>query len=125
MPTVRLLLPLVLLALASGCALFKPLKSKSTAAPQASLVEPLAPSPRLILGRVLAVNRDQGFVFVDLAADAPAAALAEGTEFICRTLDLRESGRVRASRYVRGRTLGTTIIAGQPAPGDEVVWLAP
>jgi hypothetical protein len=38
---------------------------------------------------------------------------------------LRETGRVRASRYVRGRTLGTTLVAGQPSLGDEVVWLAP
>jgi hypothetical protein len=125
MPTARLLLPLILLTVAPGCALFQPLKSKPAAAPTVALVEPLAPSPRLILGRVLAVNREQGFVFVDLAADAPAAALAEGTEFICRTLEPRETGRVRASRYVRGRTLGTTLVAGQPSLGDEVVWLAP
>jgi len=36
-----------------------------------------------------------------------------------------ETARLRASRYLRGRTLGTKILTGQPAPGDEVVWLAP
>lgn len=85
----------------------------------------LVPSPRLIVGRVLAVEAAHGFVFVDLASDAPIGAVAEGTELIARTLDLHETGRLRASRYVRGRTLGTKIVSGQPSPGDEVVWLAP
>ncbi len=85
----------------------------------------LAPSPRLIVGRILAVEPADGFAYVELATDAPVNALADGNELIARTLDLRETGRLRASRYVRGRTLGTKIIAGQPSPGDEVVWLAP
>lgn len=87
--------------------------------------DPLAPSPRLILGRILSVDAAQGFAFVELANDAPAAALVEGTELIVRTLELKETARVRVSRYIRGRTLGTRIVAGQPAPTDEVVWLAP
>lgn len=85
----------------------------------------LAPSPRLIIGRISAIDAAQGFAFVEIASDAPSAALAAGTELIARTLELRESGRLRASRFVRGRTLGTTIVAGQPSSGDEVVWLAP
>jgi len=93
--------------------------------PAAAPLEPLTPSPRLIVGRILDVDRSRGFAFVDLAGDAPAAALADGTELIVRTLALRETGRIRVSRYLRGRTLGATIVAGQPAPGDEVVWLAP
>ena len=88
-------------------------------------VAPLAPSPRLIVGRVLAIDASQGFAFVELAVDAPAAALADGTPLICRTLDLKETARLQVSRYVRGRTLGTKIVAGQPSPTDEVVWLAP
>ena len=67
----------------------------------------------------------QGFAFVDLTPDAPAAALGEGTELVARTLEFRETGRLRASRYVRGRTLGAKILSGQPAKGDEVVWQAP
>lgn len=85
----------------------------------------LVPSPRLIVGRLTAIDAAQGFAFVEIAADAPAAALAPGTELITRTLELRESGRVRTSPFVRGRTLGTLIVAGQPSAGDEVVWLAP
>src|SRR5207248_774942 len=85
----------------------------------------LVPSPRFIVGRIIASDPAQGFAFVDLASDAPAAAFAEGTELIARTLDLRETGRMRVSRYIRGRTLGTKILGGQPSPGDEVVWLAP
>jgi hypothetical protein len=85
----------------------------------------LLPSPRLIVGRVIAVDRAQHFAFVNLATDAPAAALTPGTELIARTLELRDTGRVQVSPYVRGRTLGTRIVDGQPSPGDEVVWLAP
>jgi hypothetical protein len=123
MSPVRLLLPLALLTLACGCRNLTPIRPVKP--PPPVVLEPLAPSPRLILGRIIGSDRSQGFVFVELGGDAPAAALAEGTEFICRTLELRETGRVRASRYLRGRTLGTTIIAGQPTIGDEVVWLAP
>lgn len=87
--------------------------------------EPLTPSPRLIIGRVLATNPAEAFAWVDLAVDAPAGALRENAELITRTPDLQPTGTLRASRYVRGRTLGTQILNGQPAPGDEVVWLAP
>ena len=85
----------------------------------------LLPSPRLIVGRIIAVDPDRRFAFVELNADAPPAALAEGGELITRTLALQETGRLRVSRQQRGRTLGTNVLAGQPAPNDEVVWLAP
>lgn len=85
----------------------------------------LVPSARLIVGRITAIDAAQGLAFVEIAADAPAAALAAGTELLARSLELQESGRLRTSRFVRGRTLGTTIVAGQPSAGDEVVWLAP
>jgi hypothetical protein len=123
MPTARLLLPLAMWLLVSGCQWFSPRTSAKIA--PAPAVEPLAPSSRLILGRLVAVDPSQHFAFVELAADAPANALSEGTELIVRTSELRETGRLRASRYLRGRTLGTTILNGQPALGDEVVWLAP
>ena len=95
------------------------------ASSQAAPVEPLPPSPRLIVGRVLATNPAEAFAWVDLAFDAPAGAIREGTELVTRTLDLQPTGTLHAARYVRGRTLGTQIVSGQPAPGDEVVWLAP
>jgi hypothetical protein len=79
----------------------------------------------LIVGRIIAVDTARGFAFVELAADFPPSATTEGAELHTRTLDLKDTGRVQASRYLRGRTLGTTILAGKPATGDEVVWLAP
>lgn len=85
----------------------------------------LAPSPRLIVGRITAVDTTRGFAFVELAAEAPAIALVADTELIARTLDLQETARLHASRYLRGRMLGTTVARGQPRVGDEVVWLAP
>jgi hypothetical protein len=118
----RLLLVLLTACCLGGC--MRASRSKPTAGiPPA--YEPLAPSPRLIVGRVQATDVDRRFAFVDLAADAPDAALAEGTELVCRSVELRETGRLRVSRYVRGRTLGATMESGEPNVGDEVVWLAP
>lgn len=78
------------------------------------------------MGRVIALDPERALAFVHLAADSPPSALAEGTELIVRDpAGLRETGRLAASRYVRGRTLGTTITAGRPAVGHEVVWTAP
>ena len=85
----------------------------------------LLPSPRLIVGRVIAVDAPQRSAIVEVASDAPAAALDTGAELMVRTLELQPTGKLEVSRYLRGRTLGTKIIAGQPSAGDEVVWLAP
>lgn len=85
----------------------------------------LAPSPRLIVGRVLAIDPPRGFAVLELASDAPPTSLAEGAELATRTTELRPTAQLRASRHLRGRTLGTTVISGQPTPGDEVVWEAP
>lgn len=102
--------------------------SSAAAGPAIALPAPetaLAPSPRLIVGRITAVDTTRGFAFVELAAEAPAIALVADTELIARTLDLQETARLHASRYLRGRMLGTTVARGQPRVGDEVVWLAP
>jgi len=127
-PTPGLLLPLVALQIA-GCA------RNTASAPKVDPPPPLAPallgsnalvpSARLIVGRIVALDPARRFAFIELHADAPTVALAEGSEWITRTPDLRETGRVRVSRQVRGRTVGTFIVTGQPAPNDEVVWLAP
>ncbi len=93
--------------------------------PEAAVDSGLAPSPRLIVGRIAAIDLARGFAFVELASEAPAIAVIADTELIVRTLELRETARLRASRYLRGRMLGTTIARGQPHIGDEVVWLAP
>ena len=126
--TARLLTPLAVFLFVTGCGLFNPLTPKPRQ--PATLTEPLPagallPSQNLLVGRVLAVDFARGFAFVDLASTAPAAALADGAELVARTDDLRETARLRASRYVRGRTLGAKIVSGQPAPGNEVVWPTP
>ena len=82
----------------------------------------LEPPSRALVGRILAVDAARGVAFVALTAEPPVAALADGAGLITRTDDLRETGRLRASRYVRGRTLGAQILSGQPAAGDEVVF---
>ena len=123
MPALRLILALAVAAAVSGCQwLRRPVRKPP---PPTAAVEPLAPSPRLIIGRVLATDPDRQFAFVELGADVPATNLTEGIELIARAFDLRVTGRLQTSRYLRGRTLGTVILSGQPTPGDEVVWLAP
>ncbi|MBI5770388.1 MAG: hypothetical protein HZA93_21610 [Verrucomicrobia bacterium] len=110
---------------ASGCSYFAitPPAPPKPAPPREPLpAGALLPSTNLLVGRVIAVDRAQGFAFVELSQSAPPAALAEGTPLLTRTDDLRETARLSASRYVRGRTLGARIVSGQPAPGNEVVW---
>ena len=118
------LAPLAAFCLLTGCQQAKP-----RPAPQAATVvlrdDALLPSPRFIIGRVVAVDPGRAFAFVELAGDAPTESFGAGEELTTRTPDLRETARLVASRHVRGRTLGTNILSGQPSPGDEVVWLAP
>ncbi len=98
-------------------------------APAAS--ETPAPSPaitasrNLTVGRVLSIDPNLGFVIVDLASSAPRAALLPDALLVSRTDDLHPTARLRVSRHVSGRTLGTVITDGQPAVGDEVIFRAP
>ncbi len=125
--TARLLTLLAVIFLAGACRHLAPL----TPTPLPSRADaPLPPdalqlSPNRLVGRVLALDLVRGFAFIDLTSEPPAAALADGALLIARTADLRETARLRVSRYARGHTLGTTIISGQPSPGDEVVFHAP
>jgi len=112
------------LAGACACQQTTPARLSPTAGPVLAASAP-APSPRLIVGRIIAIDAAQGFAFIELASDAPPAALGPDNELIARTLDLRETARLQTSTHLRGRTLGTTILSGKPSPGDEVVWLAP
>lgn len=85
----------------------------------------LLPSPRLLVGRVIAFDAQRNFAIVELSGDAPGDALVDGSELLSRTDDLRETARLRPTRYRRGRTLGCVVTGGQPGVHDEVVWLAP
>lgn len=129
--TARLLTLLAVILGSTACGhirLAERYRRASPAAPPLAAPLPadgLVPSSHLIVGRVLALDPANGFVVVELAADAPADGIANGADLIARSVDLRETAQLQASRYVRGRTLGAKIISGQPSPGDEVVWLAP
>lgn len=87
--------------------------------------EPLAPSPRLVVGRVVAIDQDLRHAIVELGAEAPREALVPDAELTTRDASLRETGKLRVSRQLRGRILGTFLLAGSPAVDNEVVWLAP
>jgi len=87
--------------------------------------ELLTPSPRLIVGRVIAVDGERGFATVELLRDAPAVCATPETELYARTTQLQATAVLQTSRFLRGRTLGTIILSGQPHPGDEVVWQTP
>ena len=66
-----------LLVLAAFCWLCGCRTESPPVASTPSAVAPLTPSPRLIVGRVLATDAAQGFAFVELAPDAPAAAFID------------------------------------------------
>ena len=125
--TARLLTLLAVIFLAGACSHVAPL-TPTPLPPRADAPLPpdaLQPSANRLVGRILAVEPARGFAFIDLMGEPPAAALTEGARLIARSADLRETAQLRASRYARGRTLGVTIISGQPSPGDEVVFSAP
>lgn len=113
----RALVALAAISFFGGCAITLPDYRRTN--------EALAPSPRLIVGRVVAVDPARGYAFIELASDAPPSASAEGSELLVRTHDLKETARLRASRQLRVRTLGTHIASGTPAIGEEVIWVAP
>jgi len=125
--TARLLTLLAVIYFVAGCSTATTTPQASRSAAAAAMLPPadaLTLSPHKIVGRIVAVDTARGFAFVSLTTTTPAAALVEGGELIVRSDDLRETGRVRTSRYTRGRTLGTQIISGQPKLGDEVVFHA-
>ncbi|MEY4813132.1 MAG: hypothetical protein RLZZ162_205 [Verrucomicrobiota bacterium] len=125
--TARLLTLLAVIYFVPGCSTATTTPQASRSAAAAAMLPPadaLTLSPHKIVGRIVAVDTARGFAFVSLTTTTPAAALVEGGELIVRSDDLRETGRVRTSRYTRGRTLGTQIISGQPKLGDEVVFHA-
>ena len=123
-PAVRLLTPLTAVLFFAACGHVTPPGSHERERVEAPATA-LHLSPNKLVGRVLAVDLTRGFAIVNLTAEPPPAALADGAVLIARTDDLRETARIQASRYVRGRTLGTKIVSGKPQPGDEVVIFAP
>lgn len=125
----RLLASLLLLACSglglSGCAGPGAPRAESNPIPAAGQAAVLWPSPRLIMGRIIASDEARGFAFVELQTDAPADSIRADAELLVRTNDLAPLATLRASRHLRGRVLGCQIVAGRPAVGAEVVWLPP
>ncbi len=122
LPTARLLTLLAVFVFCAGCATKSAPTTSASPTPKSTV---FAASANVVVGRIVAVDAERGFAFVDLGFAAPPAAQADGATLVARKLDLRETARLRASSYVHGKTLGTKIVSGQPAPGDEVVWQAP
>jgi hypothetical protein len=79
----------------------------------------LAPSPFLLIGRVVSVDPVRDLAIIELSTSAPT--LQPDTELLARADDLSETARLRATRQLRGHTLGANVISGDPRPGDEVV----
>lgn len=131
--TARLLTLLAVIFFLPACQYMTPLPPLPGGKPVAPPPEPEVPlppdalraSPRRLVGRITAIDTPGHFAIVTLAAEPPPGALAQGADLIARTDDLRETARLRTSRYVRGRTLGAQIVQGQPTPGDEVVFQVP
>lgn len=111
--------------LGGGAARSSGTTAAAKAGSQPTSSEPLVPSPRLIVGRVVALDWDLRHAIVELGPEAPTEALTPDTELISRDANLRETGKLRASRQLRGRILGTFLVSGSPAVDNEVVWLAP
>ncbi len=69
------------------------------------------------------MDSNRHFAIVELATSIPS--LEFDIELVVRADDLRETGRLRSTRQLRGRTLGTQVLSGEPALGDEVVTAGP
>ena len=80
------------------------------------------PGPVQVVGRVIAVDMRTLTVVIELAPYAVLPANFNGRLLIARMDDLRPTARLQASPYVRGRTLGARLLAGQPRIGHEVVF---
>ena len=124
--TARALTPLAVFFLLGACHSVSP-DAGGASSPRSAPSTPatLTPSPNLIVGRVIAVDTLRHFAFIDIASSAPASALAPDCELLTRTDDLRITAHLRATRQLRGHTLGTVITAGAPDVGDEVIFPAP
>ena len=81
------------------------------------------PGPVQVLGRVIAVDMRTLSVIIDLAPYVSLPGDFATRQLISRRDDLQPTARLQSSPYLRGRTLGTRLLAGQPQVGDEVVFL--
>ena len=79
-------------------------------------------SPVQVVGRVIVVDMRTLSVIIDLAPYVILPSDFATRQLVSRRDDLQPTARLQSSPYLRGRTLGTRLIAGQPQVGDEVVF---
>jgi hypothetical protein len=84
----------------------------------------VGPSPVQVVGRIVAIEPTRASVVVEVGVYAVLPTDFAKRILISRTDDLRPTARLQSSAYLRGRMLGTRLLAGRPQIGDEVV-LAP
>lgn len=115
------LLPLLaaFLFFLAGCQSPDAADSRSASAPPTP-THRYEPSPERIVGYILDIDEARGFAVIDVAADVPADSLREGTPLAVRTRDLHPTAHLTSTRFLRGHTLGATIVTGLPAIGEEV-----
>lgn len=82
------------------------------------------PSPHRVVGYILEIDEARGFVIVEVTAEPLPPELQTGADLTVRTRDLQKTAHLSATRFLRGHTLGATIVTGLPAVGEEVVLLA-
>ncbi len=122
----RALIPALCCLLLAGCAT----RASKPASDSAGLGTPeqsgqparTVPGPVQVVGRVIAVDFRTLTVIIETARYAIVPPDFSGRVLIARKDDLRPTARLQASPYLRGRTLGTRLLAGQPQIGDEVVF---
>jgi len=127
----RALIPALCCLLLAGCITRKPKPAADAGgveepAQSAQPAQPArtVPGPVQVVGRVTAVDLRTLAVVVEIAPYAVIPPAFGSRILISRKDDLQPTARLKASPYLRGRTLGTRLLAGQPQVGDEVV-LAP
>ena len=81
----------------------------------------MAFSSSLVVGRVIAIEPSSKSVLVEVRAFTVLPPDFATRILISRTDDLRPTARLQSSSYLRGRILGTRLIAGAPHVGDEVM----
>ena len=80
------------------------------------------PGPVQVVGRIIAIDLRSLTVVVELSPYTTLPADYSGRVLISRLDDLQPTARLQATPYLRGRTLGTRLVAGKPQMNDEVVF---
>ncbi|MBL9117219.1 MAG: hypothetical protein JNJ83_19590 [Verrucomicrobiaceae bacterium] len=105
----RWLLVLGLIALATGCAVFR---KKRKPQPQVAITE-------AVVGAVDLVNTEQNFVLIH---NPDRRTWPVGTELVAETVDGMEVAKLKVSPERMGTFLTADIVSGNPEKGQIVMW---